>query len=112
MLVFYGVASLFGTPLAGMFVNNKMAKSIFKEVIVSFLFYLKKKNLYFKKKEENKNIFESIVILTGLLYDTLGDYHGSFYLAGSCVLLSAFICYPLGRINRWEKEKNRRTSKK
>ncbi|XP_046649914.1 monocarboxylate transporter 12-like isoform X1 [Daphnia pulicaria] len=58
MLVFYGVATLFGTPMAG------------------------------------------------LLYDTLGDYHGAFYLAGSCVLLSAFICYPLGVINRWEKRRN------
>ncbi|XP_046650514.1 monocarboxylate transporter 12-like isoform X3 [Daphnia pulicaria] len=42
MLVFYGVATLFGIPMAG------------------------------------------------LLYDTLGDYHGAFYLAGSSILLSAF----------------------
>ena len=42
----------------------------------------------------------------GLLYDTSGDYHNAFYLAGSSVLLSAFICYPLGIINRWEKERN------
>lgn len=61
MLVFYGVATLFGTPMAG------------------------------------------------LLYDTLGDYHGAFYLAGSFVLLSAFMCYPLGRINRWEKRRNARS---
>ncbi|XP_059351355.1 LOW QUALITY PROTEIN: monocarboxylate transporter 13-like [Daphnia carinata] len=55
MLVFYGIATLFGTPVAG------------------------------------------------FLYDSLGDYHGAFYLAGSSVLLSALICYPLGIINRWEK---------
>ena len=43
--------------------------------------------------------------MTGLLYDNFGDYHGAFYLAGSCVLFSAFLCYPLGWINRWEKKR-------
>jgi hypothetical protein len=42
-------------------------------------------------------------VCIGSLHDTLGDYHGAFYLAGSSILLSAFLCYPLGRINRWEK---------
>jgi hypothetical protein len=41
--------------------------------------------------------------MTGLLFDIFGDFHTTFYFAGSSVLLSAFICYPLGRINRWEK---------
>lgn len=43
---------------------------------------------------------------SGLLYDIFGDYHVAFYLAGSSILLSAFICYPLGMVNRWEKRLN------
>nr|CAH0099431.1 unnamed protein product [Daphnia galeata] len=44
--------------------------------------------------------------LAGLLFDIFGDYQITFYFAGSSILLSAFICYPLGRINRWEKLHN------
>ncbi|KAK4008227.1 hypothetical protein OUZ56_013378 [Daphnia magna] len=44
--------------------------------------------------------------IAGLLYDIFGDYHVAFYLAGSSILLSAFICYPLGMVNRWEKRLN------
>ncbi|XP_057375695.1 monocarboxylate transporter 13-like [Daphnia carinata] len=44
--------------------------------------------------------------IAGLLHDIFGDYHVAFYLAGSSILLSAFICYPLGTINRWEKRMN------
>lgn len=40
----------------------------------------------------------------GLLYDVSGDYSASFYVAGAFVLISAFLCYPLGWVNRWEKK--------
>jgi hypothetical protein len=84
MLVFYGVATLFGTPMAGTrrILTNLMS---YLMIIVFVFFYT-----------EHDYI--------GLLYDTLGDYHGAFYLAGSSILLSAFVCYPLGKINHWEKK--------
>nr|CAH0099432.1 unnamed protein product [Daphnia galeata] len=54
-------------------------------------------------------VFSGVATLFGTLmamvyyYDTSGDYHNAFYLAGSSILLSALLCYPLGKINRWEK---------
>lgn len=35
--------------------------------------------------------------------DATGSYDASFYLSGSLILLSAVICYPLKRINTWER---------
>lgn len=40
----------------------------------------------------------------GHLFDTYGNYNGTFYFAGSAVFVSGAICYPLGCINRREKE--------
>ncbi|XP_072755176.1 monocarboxylate transporter 12 isoform X1 [Anoplolepis gracilipes] len=46
--------------------------------------------------------------LAGAFMDATGSYDASFYLSGSLILLSAVICYPLKRINTWERrgEKN------
>ncbi|XP_043475276.1 monocarboxylate transporter 14-like [Leptopilina heterotoma] len=41
--------------------------------------------------------------LAGLFRDLTGSYNASFYISGSLILLSAIICYPLKRINEWEK---------
>ncbi|XP_011263721.1 monocarboxylate transporter 12 [Camponotus floridanus] len=41
--------------------------------------------------------------LAGALMDATGSYDASFYLSGSLILVSAVICYPLKRINMWEK---------
>lgn len=82
MLLFHGVATVVGIPLAGM-----------QFCIVSTF-------------NHSVNIFFCDVNMAGLLFDIFGDYHITFYFAGSSILLSAFICYPLGRINRWEKLHN------
>ncbi|KAL6444683.1 hypothetical protein ACFW04_002041 [Cataglyphis niger] len=46
--------------------------------------------------------------LAGAFMDATGSYDASFYLSGSLILVSAVICYPLKRINMWERrgEKN------
>ncbi|XP_032667087.1 monocarboxylate transporter 12 isoform X1 [Odontomachus brunneus] len=41
--------------------------------------------------------------LAGAFMDATGSYDASFYLSGSLILLSAVICYPLKRINTWER---------
>ncbi|XP_046745469.1 monocarboxylate transporter 12-like isoform X2 [Diprion similis] len=41
--------------------------------------------------------------LSGVFMNITGNYNVSFYLSGSLMLMSAVICYPLGKINRWEK---------
>nr|XP_012215074.1 PREDICTED: monocarboxylate transporter 12-B isoform X3 [Linepithema humile] len=41
--------------------------------------------------------------LAGAFMDATGSYEASFYLSGSLILISAVICYPLKRINMWEK---------
>ncbi|XP_014479782.1 PREDICTED: monocarboxylate transporter 7-like, partial [Dinoponera quadriceps] len=41
--------------------------------------------------------------LAGAFMDATGSYDASFYLSGSLILLSAVICYPLKRINAWER---------
>ncbi|XP_029177412.1 monocarboxylate transporter 7 isoform X1 [Nylanderia fulva] len=51
--------------------------------------------------------------LAGAFMDATGSYDASFYLSGSLILLSAVICYPLKRINTWERrgeEKNPHTT--
>jgi len=42
--------------------------------------------------------------------DATGSYDASFYLSGSLMLMSAVICYPLNRINMWEKRKKKPTA--
>ncbi|XP_014294874.1 monocarboxylate transporter 14 [Microplitis demolitor] len=44
--------------------------------------------------------------LAGKLMEATGNYDASFYLSGTLILLSAVICYPLKRINDWEKQRN------
>ncbi|KAI4487264.1 PREDICTED: uncharacterized protein LOC106793402 [Polistes canadensis] len=44
--------------------------------------------------------------IAGAFKDAMGSYDASFYLSGSLIFLSAVICYPLKRINQWEKRKN------
>ncbi|XP_070524610.1 monocarboxylate transporter 12 isoform X2 [Cardiocondyla obscurior] len=41
--------------------------------------------------------------LAGAFMDATGSYDASFYLSGSLMLMSAVICYPLKRINTWER---------
>ncbi|EFN80568.1 Monocarboxylate transporter 14 [Harpegnathos saltator] len=41
--------------------------------------------------------------LAGAFMDATGSYDASFYLSGSLILVSAVICYPLKRINTWER---------
>ncbi|XP_020297380.1 monocarboxylate transporter 12 isoform X2 [Pseudomyrmex gracilis] len=43
--------------------------------------------------------------IAGAFMDATGSYDASFYLSGSLILLSAVICYPLKRINTWEKKR-------
>lgn len=45
--------------------------------------------------------------IAGLVKETTGNYDGPFYLAGSLILLSGILCYPLNCLNRWEKKKRR-----
>ncbi|XP_034944405.1 monocarboxylate transporter 13-like isoform X2 [Chelonus insularis] len=45
--------------------------------------------------------------LAGAFMEATGNYDASFYLSGSLILLSAVICYPLKRINDWEKRRSK-----
>lgn len=42
----------------------------------------------------------------GALYDATKDYNACFYFAGGLILLSAFLCYPLPAVARWENKRN------
>ncbi|XP_055837911.1 uncharacterized protein LOC129906263 [Episyrphus balteatus] len=44
--------------------------------------------------------------IAGVLFDLTGSYDVSFYFAGSLITLSAFLCYPLNYVNKWEKERD------
>lgn len=44
-------------------------------------------------------------IFLGVFYDLTGDYDYAFYLAGILITVSAFLCYPLNWVSRWEKER-------
>lgn len=44
--------------------------------------------------------------IAGVLYDKTGSYDISFYFAGTLILLSAFLCYPLTLVSNWERKKN------
>ncbi|XP_023288004.1 monocarboxylate transporter 3 [Orussus abietinus] len=43
--------------------------------------------------------------LAGAFMDATGSYDASFYLSGSLILMSAVICYPLKRVNQWERRR-------
>lgn len=47
--------------------------------------------------------------LAGAFMDATGSYDASFYLSGSLILLSAIICYPLKRVNTWERRDEKNT---
>ncbi|KAH8348274.1 hypothetical protein KR084_005958 [Drosophila pseudotakahashii] len=44
--------------------------------------------------------------IAGVLYDMTGSYNAAFYFAGSLILLSAFLCYPLTWVSKWEQQRN------
>ncbi|XP_005177096.1 monocarboxylate transporter 10 [Musca domestica] len=44
--------------------------------------------------------------IAGALYDATKDYNACFYFAGGLILLSAFLCYPLPAVARWENKRN------
>ncbi|XP_016973674.1 monocarboxylate transporter 12 [Drosophila rhopaloa] len=44
--------------------------------------------------------------IAGALYDMTGSYNATFYFAGGLILLSAFLCYPLTCVGRWEQRRN------
>ncbi|PSN31947.1 hypothetical protein C0J52_21417 [Blattella germanica] len=44
--------------------------------------------------------------LAGWFMGATGSYDASFYLSGSLILVSAILCYPLNRLNRWEMQRN------
>jgi len=43
---------------------------------------------------------------TGILYEATGSYNAAFYFSGGLILLSAFLCYPLTWVSRWEQRRN------
>lgn len=49
--------------------------------------------------------------IAGALYDATQNYDYSFYFAGGLITLSAFLCYPLKTVNRWEKQRALEMSK-
>lgn len=46
------------------------------------------------------------ILFPGAFKDATGGYDYTFYLAGSLILVSAIMCYPLNAINAWEKRRN------
>jgi hypothetical protein len=50
--------------------------------------------------------FNSFLSVSGSFMDATGSYDASFYLSGSLILVSAILCYPLKRLNRWEMQKS------
>lgn len=49
--------------------------------------------------------------IAGAMYDATKTYDYSFYFAGTLILLSAILCYPLAIVNKWEKARALETSK-
>uniref|UniRef100_A0A336MBL5 CSON014449 protein n=1 Tax=Culicoides sonorensis TaxID=179676 RepID=A0A336MBL5_CULSO len=43
--------------------------------------------------------------LAGLFMDLTGSYDASFYFAGGLILFSAFLCYPLNYVKKWENKR-------
>ncbi|XP_039289346.1 monocarboxylate transporter 2 isoform X2 [Nilaparvata lugens] len=50
--------------------------------------------------------------LAGLLTDLMGSYNASFYFSGTLILISGIMCYPLNRVNAWEKQRRQQNSPK
>lgn len=50
--------------------------------------------------------------LAGAFMEATGSYDASFYLSGGLILASAVILYPLGKLNAWEKSRQKRTGEK
>ncbi|XP_075168388.1 monocarboxylate transporter 9 [Haematobia irritans] len=48
--------------------------------------------------------------IAGALYDATQDYNACFYFSGSLILLSAFLCYPLPAVARWENKRNEKNT--
>ncbi|KAG6446020.1 hypothetical protein O3G_MSEX004225 [Manduca sexta] len=48
--------------------------------------------------------------IAGMLYDRTKSYDISFYVSGGFLLFSAVMCYPVDRISRWEKSRNKLNS--
>ncbi|XP_043645221.1 monocarboxylate transporter 3 [Drosophila teissieri] len=44
--------------------------------------------------------------IAGLLYQSTNSYNAAFYFSGGLILLSAFLCYPLTWVSRWEQRRN------
>ncbi|XP_037048823.1 monocarboxylate transporter 9 [Bradysia coprophila] len=50
--------------------------------------------------------------IAGMLYDATKSFDYSFYFAGALITLSAILCYPLNYVNKWEKARAEKDSKK
>ncbi|XP_017018901.1 monocarboxylate transporter 14 [Drosophila kikkawai] len=48
--------------------------------------------------------------IAGSLYETTKSYDMAFYFAGGLILLSAFLCYPLTCVSRWEQRRNEKNT--
>ncbi|KAH8269570.1 hypothetical protein KR018_009544 [Drosophila ironensis] len=48
--------------------------------------------------------------IAGTLYSMSGSYDAAFYFAGGLILLSAFLCYPLTCVSRWEHKRDEKNS--
>ncbi|KMY93723.1 monocarboxylate transporter 3 [Drosophila simulans] len=44
--------------------------------------------------------------IAGGLYEMTRSHNAAFYFAGALILLSAFLCYPLTWVSRWEQRRN------
>ncbi|XP_033156448.1 monocarboxylate transporter 3 [Drosophila mauritiana] len=44
--------------------------------------------------------------IAGGLYEMTHSHNAAFYFAGALILLSAFLCYPLTWVSRWEQRRN------
>lgn len=49
--------------------------------------------------------------IAGYMYELTKNYDYSFYFAGVLITVSAFLCYPLSFVNKWEKARALETSK-
>ncbi|OXA42588.1 Monocarboxylate transporter 5 [Folsomia candida] len=49
--------------------------------------------------------------LAGFLYEATGAYHIPFWVAGSFIIFSGVMCYPLNCVKRWEDDRNKKKDK-
>jgi len=80
LLLFQGIAAIFGSPLAG------------------------NRAVYYY----NKCLFLMTFILSGLLFEMTGSYDLPFLVAGGLITFSAVLCYPLNIIKNWQLAGNQR----